>query len=81
MTLPFAGHPVGRPPDKQKTDLDRIHSAYRFLLSDLMPFGRNALITLEHGGENESTGHYDRAYCFRHAAVSQVTRSFTFLAP
>jgi hypothetical protein len=59
MTLPFAGHPVGRPPDKQKTDLDRIHSAYRFLLTDLMPFGRNALITLEHGGQNESTEHYE----------------------
>lgn len=59
MTLPFAGHPVGRPPDKQKTDLDRIHSAYRFLLTDLMPFGRNARITLEHGGENESTEHYE----------------------
>jgi len=59
MTLPFAGHPVGRPPDKQKTELDRIHSAYRFLLTDLMPFGRNARITLEHGGENESTEHYE----------------------
>ncbi len=57
MTLPFAGHPVGRP--NAKTDLDRIHSAYRFLLSDLMPFGRNARITLEHGGENQSTEHYE----------------------
>lgn len=59
MTLPFAGHPVGRPPKDQKTDLDRIHSAYRFLLTDLMPFGRNALITLEHGGENESVEEYE----------------------
>jgi hypothetical protein len=58
MTLPFAGHPVGRPPNQQKVPLDRIHSAYRFLLSDLMPFGRNARITLEHGGENTSTEHY-----------------------
>lgn len=58
MTLPFAGHPVGRPPKHQKTALDRIHSAYRFLLSDLMPFGRNARITLEHGGENLSLEHY-----------------------
>lgn len=59
MTLPFAGHPVGRPPDSVRTDLDRIHSAYRFLLADLMPFGRNARITLEHGGENTSTEHYE----------------------
>ena len=59
MTLPFAGHPVGRPPPQQRTDLDRIHSAYRFLLTDLMPFGRNARITLEHGGENLSREHYE----------------------
>lgn len=58
MTLPFAGHPVGRPPNQQETALDRIHSAYRFLLSDLMPFGRNARITLEHGGEDQSNEHY-----------------------
>ena len=59
MTLSFAGHPVGRPANEQKTDLDRIHSAYRFLLTDLMPFGRNARVTLEHGGENESIEHYE----------------------
>lgn len=59
MTLPFAGHPVGRPPPEQRTALDRVHSAYRFLLTDLMPFGRNARVTLEHGGENESTEHYE----------------------
>jgi hypothetical protein len=59
MTLPFAGHPVGRPEDEALTPLDRVHSAYRFLLSDLMPFGRNARITLEHGGENQSTEHYE----------------------
>jgi hypothetical protein len=58
MTLPFAGHPVGRPPKEAKTQIDRIHSAYRFLLTDLMPFGRNARITLEHGGENQSKEHY-----------------------
>ena len=29
---------------------DQIESAYRFLLADLMPFGRNARIQLEHGG-------------------------------
>jgi len=59
MSLPFAGHPVGRPPQQAKSALDKIHSAYRFLLSDLMPFGRNARVTLEHGGENESREHYE----------------------
>lgn len=39
--------------------LDSVHSAYRFLLADLMPFGRNARIQLEHGGHNESTEHYE----------------------
>jgi len=50
MTLPFAGHPVGAPkPDAARNDEDRIQSGYRFLLADLMPFGRNARICLEHG--------------------------------
>lgn len=60
MTLPFAGHPVGaRKLQEAKCDEDKIHSAYRFLLADLMPFGRNARIQLEHGGENQSTEHYE----------------------
>jgi hypothetical protein len=59
MTLPFAGHPVGKPRDEARTDLDRVHSAYRFLLADLMPFGRNARITLEHGGQSTSREHYE----------------------
>src|SRR5690606_30280499 len=29
-----------------------------FLLADLMPFGRNARIQLEHGGVNQSEEHY-----------------------
>jgi hypothetical protein len=59
MTLPFAGHPTGaRKPAEAKCDEDKIESAYRFLLADLMPFGRNAVIRLEHGGQNESTEHY-----------------------
>ncbi|HVK58698.1 MAG TPA: DUF2961 domain-containing protein [Candidatus Kapabacteria bacterium] len=59
MTLPFAGHPVGaRNPAEAKSAEDKIQSAYRFLLADLMPFGRNAVIRLEHGGENQSTEHY-----------------------
>ena len=61
MTLPFAGHPVGAPAVRKdaKNDEDKIESAYRFLLADLMPFGKNARITLEHGGTNESTEHYE----------------------
>jgi hypothetical protein len=59
MTLPFAGHPVGARNEKEaKNDEDKIESAYRFLLSDLMPFGKNALIRLEHGGQNDSVEHY-----------------------
>ncbi len=59
MTLPFAGHPVGaRNAQEAKNAEDKIESAYRFLLADLMPFGRNAVIRLEHGGENQSTEHY-----------------------
>jgi hypothetical protein len=60
MTLPFAGHPCGaRKPEEAKSEEDKIHSAYRFLLGDLMPFGKNALIRLEHGGENLSKEHYE----------------------
>ncbi|MET3879793.1 DUF2961 domain-containing protein [Chitinophaga sp. OAE865] len=60
MTLPFAGHPCGvARKDQAKDRKDLIHSAYRFLLADLMPFGRNARIQLEHGGDNRSTEHYE----------------------
>jgi hypothetical protein len=60
MTLPFAGHPTGaRKPEEAKAPEDLIQSAYRFLLADLMPFGKNAVIRLEHGGENQSTEHYE----------------------
>jgi hypothetical protein len=60
MTLPFAGHPVGCPkPEQAKCDIDKLHSAYRFLLADLFPFGRRARIQLEHGGTNESNEHYE----------------------
>jgi hypothetical protein len=58
MTLPFAGHPVGRPVGKMKLPIDKIHSAYRFLLTDLIPFGRSARFTLEHGGTNDTSEHY-----------------------
>jgi hypothetical protein len=60
MTLPFAGHPVGAKSAKDAVSAeDKIESAYRFLLADLMPFGKNAVIRLEHGGVNESTQHYE----------------------
>ncbi len=60
MTLPLAGHPCGaRSAKEAKCDEDLIESAYRFLLADLMPFGRRAVIRLEHGGENQSTEHYE----------------------
>lgn len=60
MTLPFAGHPCGaRNEQESLCEADRIESAYRFLLADLMPFGQRAVIRLEHGGENQSTEHYE----------------------
>jgi Protein of unknown function (DUF2961) len=74
MSLPFAGHPVGArlpcadvvargpgcdDPAIVADEEDKIESAYRFLLADLMPFGKNAVIHLEHGGDNESTQHYE----------------------
>ena len=60
MTLPFVGHPVGaRSPQLAVNEEDKIESAYRFLLADLMPFGKSAVIHLEHGGKNESTEHYE----------------------
>ena len=60
MTLPFAGHPVGAvDASAARSEEDKIESAYRFLLADVMPFGKNAHICLEHGGTNESTEHYE----------------------
>ena len=74
MSLPFAGHPAGA---KSRRDAvspeDKIESAYRFLLADLMPFGRNALIQLERGGENDSAEHYQTvAYWYGIPAASLV---------
>jgi hypothetical protein len=60
MTLAFVGHPTGARNAKEANNAeDQIESAYRFLLADLMPFGRNARITLEHGGTNQSDEHYE----------------------
>jgi hypothetical protein len=74
MTLPFAGHPVGAPSaGAAQNDEDKIESAYRFLLGDLMPFGKNAVIRLEHGGANESTEHYQSVtYWYGAPAASLV---------
>jgi hypothetical protein len=58
-TLPFFGHPVGAPdPTLAQSADDQIESVYRYLLADLMPFGRNARIQFEHGGVDDSTDHY-----------------------
>src|SRR5205807_3602331 len=73
MTLPLAGHPVGAPDGKARSDEDKIESAYRFLLADLFPFGKNARITLEHGGTNESKEHYETVtYWYGSAGASVV---------
>jgi Protein of unknown function (DUF2961) len=87
MSLPFAGHPVGAPlpcsglvPGADcgeagvvSDEEDKIESAYRYLLGDLMPFGKNAVIRLEHGGNNESTEHYETvAYWYGLPAASLV---------
>jgi hypothetical protein len=59
MTLPFAGHPAGAPSAQAAQDPeDLVESAYRFLVADIMPFGKNARIQLEHGGLDDSTEHY-----------------------
>jgi hypothetical protein len=59
MTLPLAGHPGGAPDaaSAQNAD-DQVETAYRVLIADAMPFGKNARIQLEHGGLNDSTEHY-----------------------
>jgi len=74
MTLAFAGHPLGAQTKAvAKSDKDLIESAYRFLLADMMPFGKRALIKLEHGGENLSTEHYESvAYWYGLPAASLI---------
>jgi hypothetical protein len=59
MTLPLAGHPVGAPdPASAHNTQDLVQGAYRVLLADAMPFGKNARIQFEHGGLNDSMEHY-----------------------
>jgi len=55
-TLPLCGHPVGAPNAQEATsEEDKIHSLYRFLLPDFMPFMRSCEFELERGA-NE---HYE----------------------
>jgi hypothetical protein len=58
MTIPLAGHPVGKQAGANTSERDLVNSAYRFLIADLFPFGRRAVISLEHGGGNTSREHY-----------------------
>ena len=76
MTLPFAGHPVGAPNQKAvKAPEDKIESAYRFLLADLMPFGRNARIQLEHGAVNDSVEHYETVVYWYGAPAAALVKT------
>lgn len=60
MTLHFYGHPVGAKNAKSAlNEEDKIESGYRFLLADAMPFGKNAVIRLEHGAIDDSAEHYE----------------------
>jgi D-arabinan exo alpha-(1,3)/(1,5)-arabinofuranosidase (non-reducing end) len=60
MTLPLAGHPTGAVSPLLALDPeDEIESAYRFLIADALPFGKNARITLEHGALDDSNEHYE----------------------
>lgn len=59
MTLPFAGHPVGKRDRDAVDSLDLLNSAYRFLIADYFPFGKRAVINLEHGGHNSEPEHYE----------------------
>ena len=44
----------------------------RNLMADLMPFGKNAVIRLEHGGENNTGEHYESVvYWYGRPAVTR----------
>jgi hypothetical protein len=58
MTIPLAGHPLGSQAKKAKDERDLLNSAYRFLIADIFPFGKRAVIGLEHGGHNIHPEHY-----------------------
>lgn len=76
MSLPLAGHPVGaKNVQGALNEADKIESAYRFLLADLMPFGNRAIIHLEHGGKNESTEHYETIAYWYGAPLSTLLQT------
>lgn len=76
MTLPFVGHPTGaRSPAAARNAEDMIESGYRFLLADLMPFGRRAVIRLEHGGTDQSTEHYQTVTYWYGAPAAALVRT------
>ena len=58
MTIPLAGHPMGKQKKDAENPKDLINSAYRFLVADFFPFGKRAEINLEHGGINSYPEHY-----------------------
>lgn len=59
-TLPLYGHPVGRMGGKKEDNpLELLNSAYRYLVADCFPFGKNAVIAMEHGIINNSREHYE----------------------
>lgn len=73
MTIPLAGHPLGSEAKKAKGKRDLLNSAYRFLIADIFPFGRRAVIGLEHGGHNAHTEHYSGvAYWYGNNAATLV---------
>src|SRR5690606_3952638 len=50
MSLPLVGHPTGvADAAAARHPGELIHSSYRFLLADLLPFGRRARVCFEHG--------------------------------
>lgn len=57
MTLPLAGHPIGKMDRHAKNEKELINSAYRFLVADYFPFGKRAVIRIEHGGNNNNREH------------------------
>ena len=58
MTIPLAGHPVGKSSKEASDQLEKVNSAYRFLITDYFPFGKRAVVNLEHGGMNTYPEHY-----------------------
>lgn len=59
-SLGLYGHPVGRMGGREGDDpRELINSAYRFLIADLIPFGRRAIFELKHGPLNNSREHYE----------------------